>query len=61
MRVHVVGLDLHLGAMPDRAVHNRVHLGGRTVQLLRVDHHRAALDVPGWGGVWSWGDPQLWL
>src|SRR6266536_5030559 len=43
--VHVVGLDLHLRAVPDRAVDHRVHLRGRTVQPLGVNHHGARKSV----------------
>lgn len=46
VRVNVIGFHGHVGAVVDRAVDHRVDLRGRAVQQLRVDHHRALLDVP---------------
>jgi hypothetical protein len=41
MRIHKVGLQLHVGAVPHGALDHRVDLGGRAGQQLTRDGHRA--------------------
>ena len=46
MGVDIVALDLHRGAVPDRALNHRRDLRGRAGQQLGVDGHRLAFHVP---------------
>ena len=46
MRIDIVRLDVHLGAMVDRPLDHRGDLRRGTAQQLAVDHHRLPLDMP---------------
>src|SRR5690625_3994632 len=46
MRVDVVALNAHTGAVPHDAFDHGGHLGGGAGDQLRMDRHRARLDAP---------------